>query len=199
NWHWPGIGYPVWMNAGKNYSEAQDGYAYYISPDGPSAYADYPHLLMARVPVGSIRDQAAHEFFAGTGAFGEPLWRGFEARKHIFTDRNGCFRPCLVYNPGLKRYLLVMSSPVGKWKWWANDNPDRRPHLGIFDAPNPWGPWTVAAYEADWGAPENRFAPNIPAKWIGDDGTAFYLLYSCIPNGPYQFNVQRCTVKLKGP
>jgi len=57
----------------------------------------------------------------------------------------------------------------------------------------------VVDYIADWGAPENRFAPNISSKWISDDGTSFYLLYSCIPKGPYQFNVQRCTVKLKGP
>jgi len=57
----------------------------------------------------------------------------------------------------------------------------------------------VVDYIADWGAPENRFAPHIPSKWISDDGRTFYLLYSCIPNGPYQFNVQRCTVRLKGP
>ena len=77
-----------------------------------------------------------------------------------------------------------MSSPYGKWKWWATKNPNRRAHLGIFDAPTPWGPWSVVDYIADWGAPENRFAPNIPSKWISDDGTTFYLLYSCIPNGP---------------
>ena len=70
--------------------------------------------------------------------------------------------------------------------------------MGIYHGV-PWGPWTVVAYEGDWGAPENRFAPNIPSKWISDDGTTFYLLYSCIPNGPYQFNVQRCMLKLKGP
>jgi len=199
DWNWPELGYPVWVNAGRNYEAARDDYAYYLSPDGPSAYADYPHLVLGRVPVASIRDQAAHEFFAGFASPGVPRWGRFESRKPVFTDPNGCFRPNLVYNPGLKRYFLVMSSPYGKWKWWATDNPNRRAHLGIFDAPTPWGPWSVVYYIADWGAPENRFAPNIPSKWISDDGTTFYLLYSCIPNGPYQFNVQRCTVKLKGP
>ncbi len=198
-WNWPELGYPVWMNAGRNYQAAPDGYAYYLSPDGPSAYADYPHLVMARVPVASIRDRAKHEFYSGLSSAGVPRWGRFESRQPVFTDPAGCFRPNLVYNPGLKRYLLVMSSPYGKWKWWATDNPNRRAHLGIFDAPTPWGPWTVVDYIADWGAPENRFAPNIPSKWISDDGKTFYLLYSCIPNGPYQFNVQRCTIGLKGP
>lgn len=46
-----------------------------------------------------------------------------------------------------------------------------------------------------WGKPETRFAPHIPQKWISDDGTSFYLLYSCIPKGPYQFNIQRCHVE----
>jgi len=197
DWHCPKLGYAVWMNAGKNYQDASDGYAYYVSPDGPSAYADYPDLVLVRVPVGSIRDQSAHEFFAGFAGPGVPRWGRFEARQPVFTDAAGCFRPNLVYHPGLKRYLLVMSSPYGEWKWWATDNPNRRAHFGMFDAPAPWGPWSVVDYRADWGAPENRFAPNIPSKWISADGTSFYLLYSCIPNGPYQFNLQRCTLTLK--
>jgi len=197
DWNWPELGYPVWMNAGRDYQAAPDKYAYYLSPDGPSAYADYPDMVLARVPVASIRDQAAHEFFAGFASPGVPRWGRFEARQPVFTDPAGCFRPNLVYNPGLKRYLLVMCSPYGKWGWWAKDNPNRRAHFGMFDAPAPWGPWSVVDYRADWGAPENRFAPNIPSKWISADGTGFHLLYSCIPNGPYQFNLQRCTLTLK--
>ena len=72
DWNWPELGYPVWMNAGRNYQAAPDDYAYYLSPDGPSAYADYPHLVLGRVPVASIRDQAAHEFFAGLASPGVP-------------------------------------------------------------------------------------------------------------------------------
>ena len=164
DWNWPELGYPVWMNAGRNYQAARDDYAYYLSPDGPSAYADYPQLVLGRVPVASIRDQARTSFLPDWPVPGVPRWGRFESRKPVFTDPNGCFRPNLVYNPGLKRYFLVMSSPYGKWKWWATDNPNRRAHLGIFDAPAPWGPWSVVDYIADSGAPENRFAPNIPVQ-----------------------------------
>jgi hypothetical protein len=89
----------------------------------------------------------------------------------------------------------MMSSPAVKWHWWANENPQRVSHFGLFESPNPWGPWATVTYIKDWGMPETRFAPHIPPKWISDDGTSFYLLYSCIPKGPYRFNIQRCQVE----
>jgi hypothetical protein len=140
--------------------------------------------VLGRVPVASIRDQAAHEFFAGFASPGVPRWGRFESRKPVFTDPHGCFRPNLVYNPGLKRYFLVMSNPHGQWKWWASDNPNRRAHLGTFDAPNPWGPWSVVEYIADWGAPDNRFAPNIRSKWISGSATMAHRSTSSIPAFP---------------
>ena len=32
--------------------------------------------------------------------------------------------------------------------WKSKGNHDR--YLGIFDAPNPWGPWTIAAEKTDF-------------------------------------------------
>jgi hypothetical protein len=195
SWNWPEIGYPVWLNAGQNYAAAKDSYAYLISPDGPSAYVDYHHLLLARVPVGHIREKGAYRFYAGTDSAGNPTWGDYRSRESVFSNPAGCFRPSIVYNPGLDRYLLTMLSPYGTWRWWANENRTRQAHLGVYEAVNPWGPWHVVAYIRDWGAPENRFQPHVPSKWIGADGTSFYLLYSCIPNGPYQFNIQKCTLQ----
>ena len=194
-WSFPNIGYPSWLNAGKNYRAAQDHYAYFVAPDGPSAYADYQDLLMARVPVDAILDKSRYEFFHGTDQHNSSIWGDYERRQPVFSDLAGCFRPDIVFNPGLNRYFLMMSSPIENWHWWANDNPTRKCHFGLFDAPNPWGPWTTVAYFEDWGMPETRFAPHIPPKWISDDGTSFYLLYSCIPTGPYRFNIQRCQIE----
>ena len=47
-----------------------------------------------------------------------------------------------------------------------------------------------------WGGDENRFQPRVPTKWTSEDGKTFYLLYSCFPEGPYQFNVQKCLLEL---
>jgi len=71
---------------------------------------------------------------------------------------------------------------------------DRAPHLGIYEAPRPWGPWRTVFFEAGWGAPETRFSPRIPAKWISADGRTFSLAYSCIPVGPYRLNLHTCRV-----
>lgn len=197
DWNFPEIGYPTWLNAGKNYADAKDNYAYFISPDGPSAYADYPDMLMGRVHKDSILFKQSYVFYSGLKNEAAPQWRKFSQRKPILTDAGGVFRPDIVYNPGIDRYMLSVSSPFGDWSWWANKNPNRKSHFAIYDSPNPWGPWTTVYYKEDWGKPENRFAPHIPPKWISEDGKSFYLLYSCIPTGPYQFNLQRVELTLK--
>ena len=195
DWNWPTIGYPTWLNAGQNYTAAEDGYAYFIAPDGPSAYADYENMLMGRVAIEHILDKDRYTFYTGRDP-DNPQWGNYEDRTAVFYDGKGCFRPDIIYNPGLDRYFMSMASPFGEWMWWANDNPDRFPHFSMFEAPNPWGPWSTVIYKKDWGAPENRFSPHIPPKWISGDGQSFYLLYSCIPNGPYRFNIQQCTMEL---
>ncbi len=144
-WSFPNIGYPTWLNAGQDYRAAADDYAYFIAPDGPSAYADYPDLLMGRVPVDAILDKSRYEFFHGVAENDSSTWGDYDGRRPIFSDPAGCFRPDLVFNPGLGRYLLMMSSPPVKWHWWANENPQRVCHFGLFDAPHPWGPWTTVA------------------------------------------------------
>ncbi|WP_430909565.1 hypothetical protein [Maribacter sp. 2-571] len=197
DWNWPTIGYPTWLNAGKNNAEAKDGYAYFVSPNGPSAYYDYPDMLMARVPNDRIVNKDSYEFFTGTDAKGNPTWGTYENRKAVFHNEEGSFRPDIVYNPGLDRYFLTVATPIGPWQWWAKENDARTPHFGMFESENPWGPWKTVYYEKDWGSPENRFSPHIPSKWISGEGTSFYLLYSCIPNGPYRFNIQKCTLVLK--
>ncbi len=188
SWAFSDIGYPVWLNAGQNYADAPDDYAYVYSPDGPSAYLLYEELLLARVPRDRITEPAAYQFFAGFDGGGAPLWdEDFGNHQPVFHNPAGCFRPSVVYNPALQRYLLCVTAPYD-----AADS-----YLGVFDAPTPWGPWTTVAYLDGWGAPENRFQPQIPAKWLSADGLGFYLLYSCFPEGPYQLNVQRCALKLK--
>ncbi len=191
-WNFPEIGYPVWMNAGRNYQAAQDDYAYMYSPDTPSAYKTSDQILLARVPKDKITQKDAYEFFAGLNEGGEPRWADdFQFRKPVFLDRGHCYRPEVVYNPGLKNYLLCTATS-GALKWCGTNEK----YLGIFDGPTPWGPWTAVKQVSGWGGDENRFQPRIPAKWISEDGKSFCLLYSCFPKGPYKFNVQRCALDL---
>ena len=194
-WSFPDIGYPVWLNAGRDYRDAQDEYAYFYSPDTPSAYKTSDHLLMGRVPKGNITRRSAYEFFAGLDGRGRPRWTAkLEGRRPAFSDPGHCYRPEVVFNPAVKRYLLCTATS-GAPKWCGTDEK----YLGIFDAPNPWGPWTVVKQIDGWGGEENRFQPRVPSKWIDKDGKGFYLLYSCFPKGPYKFNLQKCVVELVEP
>ena len=56
-----------------------------------------------------------------------------------------------------------------------------RGKLGIFDAPEPWGPWTTVAYYENWGqghVPVNTFYWNFSNKWLSPDGTQFSLIFT---------------------
>ncbi|MGH7969693.1 MAG: hypothetical protein ACREIC_13295, partial [Limisphaerales bacterium] len=47
----------------------------------------------------------------------------------------------------------------------------------VFDAPEPWGPWTTAFFTRDWGLGKThdyRLAP----KWISEGGKKMVLVFS---------------------
>jgi hypothetical protein len=71
------------------------------------------------------------------------------------------------YNPGLKRYLLTTMTI------------DRHGRLAIYDAPEPWGPWTTVLFEQDrerWGNKVVVF--NFVNKWLSADGRRFVLVFT---------------------
>ena len=55
--------------------------------------------------------------------------------------------------------------------------------MGMFDAPEPWGPWNTVAYfnSTAFGAgaiEENTFFWNFSNKWLSADGRDFVLIFS---------------------
>lgn len=194
SWGFPEIGYPVWLNYGKNNAGARDDYLYFYSPDTNSAYIVTDDIILGRVHKNRVRDKSAYQFFSGFGwGWDEPAWTSdFSARKPVFTSSGRCYRPEVVYNSEIGRYLLFTMTPKASFVRSAKYS-----HLGIFDAPYPWGPWTTALWTDEFAPLENRFQPRVPTKWISPDGTSFYLVYSCYPAeaGPYKFNVQKCTLR----
>jgi hypothetical protein len=88
----------------------------------------------------------------------------------------------------LKRYI-----------WWQAKYPkgvDGRytGKFGVFDAPEPWGPWTTVYYTDDWdvGAGETG---SFPTKWMSDDGKTMHLVFS----GDDAFSVRKATLTLSVP
>ncbi|HUR57532.1 MAG TPA: DUF4185 domain-containing protein, partial [Opitutaceae bacterium] len=165
-----GLTIPTFLNFGRDYAGARDEYvySYHIEPawgPGPAtkttAHTFDVHqpgrIHLSRVPKRAILERGKHEFFAGKNAAGEPIWSEEVSRKRpVFEDRNGVgWNVSVSYNAGLRRYLLATEhseSHAGK--------------LGLFDAPEPWGPWTTVAYEEKWGdghVEVSTFYWNFPA------------------------------------
>ncbi len=168
-WQWgfrfeESFGSPSFLNFGKNYSGARDGFVYVYSQDGPSAYKPDDRLILARAPKDRLRDQAAWQFYAGMSG-GQPVWtRDIAGRKAVFEYAGRCERTDAVYHPVLKRYLLAVSyNHEGAW--------------GIFEAPEPWGPWNTLFHTEDWGlGPTHGY--RLPSKWFSQDGKSIWLVFS---------------------
>lgn len=169
-WEWgfkftSSFGCPTWLNFGRNYAGARDDYVYLYSQDGPSAYESYDQVVMARAPKDRVRERDAYEFFARLDEAGQPVWTSdIRRRGPVFRYLGRCQRMDAVFHPGLKRYLLAIGfNHRGGW--------------GIFDAPEPWGPWTTAFHTIYWGLGNTHYY-RLPSKWIGPDNKTMYLVFS---------------------
>jgi CubicO group peptidase (beta-lactamase class C family) len=177
------FGAPVFLNFGRNYAGAPDQLVYIYSHDSDSAYEPADRMVMARVPKSEIRNRSAYEFFKGLDSSGRPLWtENIDQRGAVFVNPGKCYRSQISYNTGLKRYLWSQTL-------YGPDDMRSRGGLGIFDAPQPWGPWTTVYYAQEWDAGPGETS-SFPAKWISADGKTCYLLFS----GDDCFSVRKATL-----
>jgi len=180
-WRFPELGHPCFLNFGRNYEGARDGYVYLYSPDTSSAYEETDTLVLARVPKQSIRDRAAYEFFSGPDGQGNPTWSSdISQRKAVFTFPGGCNRLDVTYNAPLKRYLLAMRSRA---------QAGGKNQFSMYDAPEPWGPWTTVFYTESWDIDPGE-SVHVPAKWISADGKTCHLVFA----GSDSFAVRQFTL-----
>ena len=179
------FGCPTFLNFGKNYAGARDSFVYLYSHDHHSAYERADRFVLARASKDQLRNRAAWEFFVKLDATGQPEWaRDIRQRGAVFTKPGACYRSGISYNAPLKRYLWCQ---IGL-------GPDTRFSGGfaIYDAPEPWGPWTTAFNTELWDTGPGETA-SLPTKWISSDGRTIYLLFS----GEDCFSVREGTLRLR--
>jgi hypothetical protein len=109
-------------------------------------------------------------------------------------DPNGAALGSAVYDPGLKRFLLTCFH-VGPGQ------------LGVFDAPDPWGPWTTVAYYQNWGQMGSEgegLTCSFPQKWMSTDGLVLWSIFSVYGDGAKKgvnahdkFNLVKATLQLR--
>jgi hypothetical protein len=57
------------------------------------------------------------------------------------------------------------------------DDPRFQGGLGIYDAAEPWGPWTTVFYTETWDVGPGETS-CFPTKWMSADGKSLYLVFS---------------------
>lgn len=170
-----GIGIPTICQFGQDYAGARDGYVYHyflnLTDTGALGIQTGGEIVLARCLISDLETEANYEWYTGLSG-GSPTWSTTVAnRVPVFDDPNGVgWNLSVSYNPVLARYLLCTehtTSFTGK--------------IGIFDAPEPWGPWTTVLYQDAFGSPTitaDTFFWNFANKW--NSGTNFVMVFSGI-------------------
>jgi hypothetical protein len=168
-------------------------YAYAISNDVNWETGD--HVFLARVPLDSVTDRSRWEFFAshgeGASPIDEPVWSPREDRaRPVLRDPGRIGHPTMTYVPALERFLLTYSTdPVPHTfntpREVALSTWDQRTELLVLEGPTPWGPWGLVHHEPEWDAPHTPYLPQVPGKWLDEDGLGGWMIHSgdyVIPN-----------------
>jgi hypothetical protein len=137
-------------------------------------------LFLARVHQDHIFDgRDAYEWFTGLQE-GKPQWGPLAAKQPVFENPEGTgWCVSAIYNAGLRRYLLA-----------TEHGESHVSSMGLFDAPQPWGPWTTVKYWSvedpfgktrpgsalEWN--HNIFFFSFVPKWWSEDGREFTLSFT---------------------
>jgi hypothetical protein len=191
DWKFEEFGLCTFINYGKNYSGARDNYVYTVTHDGLMADGPADQMILMRVPKDRISSREEYEFFKALDGNSQPIWSSdIGERGSVFKHKDSCLRSGISYNAPLRRYL-----------WWQHipNEPGHRDRgdtrfsggFGIYDAPEPWGPWTTVYFTEQWDVGPGERA-EFPTKWIGEDGKTLYLAFS----GKDNFSVRKATLSL---
>lgn len=171
---------PTFLQFGQNYQGARDDYVYMYwnkVQDRQDWNVQKPGgVYLVRVDREEIEDRTAYEYF--TGMSGSSVnWSGNASQMQpVFLDQaNGNMRTSVSYNTGLKRYLL-MTQQVNRFR-------AEGARMGVYEAPEPWGPWRTVLYEDPWelGIMTDAYKTvywNFSNKWASEDGKDFVMIYT---------------------
>ena len=169
---------PTFLQFGRGYNKSRDKFVYIyaiIVKDSSELEVQKPgEITLMRVDKHKILNRKAYKFLSGFDRTGAPVWTSDILKLvPVFKDANGVGWNCAIsFNMGLGRYLLTTEHHAS-----FNGN------IGIFDAPEPWGPWTTVTYMESFGVPEiesTTFFWNFSNKWLSRDGKNFVLLFTGI-------------------
>ncbi len=184
----------TFLNFGRGYTGMPSnlaGYVYFYGHRQGQSSGTY----LVRCRIDEMTDRRSYEYVSGLDR-DQPRWTSDErAARPISADTqpNGELTS-VVYVAGLHRYLATS----------FHNGPGE---LGVFDAPQPWGPWSTVAYEDHWGdmgAEGEGLTCSFPAKWQSPDGQTLWCIFATYGPGAKQginahdkFNLVKATLELR--
>ena len=194
-WRWTdwifdvSFGCPTFLNFGQDYAHARDNFVYIYSHDESTAYKISDRMVLARVTKEKILDWRAYEYYTGCNSAGQPMWSlDIRRRAAVFVNPGKCYRSSISYNPGLGRYLWCQIIPPAK----DEQGPRFFGGLGVFEAPEPWGPWKTVYYTREWDVGPGE-SGSLPVIWMSRDGKTCHYVFSgddCFSVRKLQFDVK---------
>ena len=167
------FGGPAFVNFGRDNANARDTYVYAVSTE---QFDNGSHLRLGRVPADHILDEAAWEWVAELRPSTTPRWtKNLAEATPILSDDRHISLSDMVYLAPINRYLLLT------FEFHKDLSYDDGTKLYIYDAPEPWGPFTLVHSEDQWESKEvNPYCPRLPLKWIQKtpDGVTGWLQFS---------------------
>jgi hypothetical protein len=165
------FGAPAFVNFGKDNLGARDKFVYAISGEG---WDDGSHCRLGRVPEESILDRKSWEWVRALSPKGGPQWsKDMNLAVPVITHPGYLGAVDMVYISSLRRYLLL------GWRNKVKADPDAGSELIVYDAPEPWGPFTIVHHEDPWESVElNPYNPRLPLKWFDHEKLEGWLLFS---------------------
>ena len=125
------------INMGQDYSLNSDGYVYALGIGTEWSWTG--PVRLARVPKDDVLDYSAYEYFTGLDDGGNPRWSREEREAAPLPGVRTSEQGSAMYHPGIGRYLFFTAH-------------------ALYDAAEPWGPWT---YAGSWGG------AAAPVEWQG--------------------------------
>ena len=190
-WKFAELGLVGFVNFGQDYAGARDGFVYAYSHDGPRADTPADRFILMRAPKDKLASRESWWFFAARDAAGRPVWtRDIHKRGGVFQHPGACLRSAMTYCAPLKRYLWWQQLPQPPG---TKDRGDTRFSGGfaVYDAPEPWGPWTTAFFTKEWDVGPGEHG-DFPAKWMSTGGQTLHLVFS----GDDCFSIRQATLTL---
>ena len=175
DWRFEQFGHMTFVNYGKNYAGARDGYVYMLSHNHPSAYKNGDGFVLLRVPKDKITEREAYEIFMRTDEnSGNPIFGSvFTQYGLVLKCPARACRVSVSYNAGLGRYILRQSHRFVPW----NSDTRFEGGFGLYESPEPWGPWKCAYFTERWDIGPGDLG-CFPTKWISKDGKTAYHVFS---------------------